>query len=176
MLVSSFLISIALIAQNAVPSNRQAAAFMESSRLSLRGESNHKTRLRFGLWTLEIRRDPFASETACTISAPGMTFDHGALIIRLRSSANTFDAIYRIDQGPRVDSRSDQLKLARLGLAIYQEDLPNPSGGLLRIPGDEVRGAHQVRFELRRGGRVYTRSLWGLENALTSAQQNVCRT
>jgi hypothetical protein len=96
------------------------------------------------------------------------------LTVRLGAGADSFDAIYRIDNGPPIKVGADTLTIARRGLAVYQDDLMNPSGGIVRIPGERIVGAREVRIELRRGGRVVTRRLSGLESALEGAQIYRC--
>jgi hypothetical protein len=121
-----------------------------------------------------VSGDPFAEQTTCKVTAPGMDYGHGVLTVRLGAGADTFEAVYRIDNGPLIKAGADTLAIARRGLAVYQDDLASPSGGIVRIPGERLLGAREVRIELRRGGAVFTRRLSGLDSALVAAQSYRC--
>jgi len=92
----------------------------------------------------------------------------------VRLGGDSFDAVYRIDNGPPIKATADTLAIAHRGLAVFQDDLASPSGGIVRIPGERIVGAHQVSIQLRRGGRVVTRRLGGLESILAAAQSYRC--
>lgn len=134
----------------------------------------HRERHRVGPWTLTVVQDRFAGRTQCRLAARDMDYQRGALVIHLSPKADTFDAVYRIDGGPPQSVRADALELLRLGFALHQDDLANPSGGLVRIPADRLAGATRVDVEARPGAPVYTFRVDALAPALDAARAAGC--
>ncbi len=131
-------------------------------------------RHRLGAWTVETRDDRFAGRRTCRVTAPGLTYERGALVVRLGRRTDTADAVYRVDDGPPVAVRSELMDMARRGFAIDQDDLANPSGGVVRIP--EARLSQARRISIRAGvNRTIVRvGVTGFAAALDSAHAAGC--
>jgi hypothetical protein len=127
-----------------------------------------------GGWTLRLHRDHFAQRLACQLSKHRITYERGALVFHLSPDIDTSSAVYRVDGGPPMDVRLDQGRLARLGFALENDDLANPSGGLVRIPEDRVVGAYAVAIELKADSRPRTFAIAGFDAALASARAAAC--
>ncbi len=108
------------------------------------------TRSQIEGWTLRVHTDRFAEHTTCRLSKRYIYYDRGALVFQLSSRANTIAAIYRIDGGPPRAASDDAMEFARLGFAIYNDDLTNPSAGLVRIPEGRLRAARAIVIEVKR--------------------------
>jgi hypothetical protein len=129
---------------------------------------------RIGGWTLRVRRDAFAGTASCRLTRGRASYEHGAVIFRLPSRTDTGAAVYRIDAGAPTPVVADQMAIASLGLPIWQDDLANPSGGVVRIPAAKLEGAGLVGIEARRGGRVWRVRIDNLAAALQAAGKAGC--
>jgi hypothetical protein len=138
------------------------------------GPTTVLTQKRIGDWTLTVQHDPFADQTGCRLASGRQSYERGALVIRLPRKIDTADAVYRIDKGPPMFVSWDRSTLASLGFALWQDDLENPSAGLVRIPVAKLATASTVQVEARPGNRVWTFSLKGFPAALAAAKQAGC--
>lgn len=127
-----------------------------------------------GPWTITVIQARFAGRTQCTLTARRMDFERGALVIHLPRKADTFDAVYRIDGGPPRSVRADAQELASLGFALHNDDLANPSGGLVRIPAHALTGAARVAVQAKPGAPVRQFRVDSLEPALDAARAAGC--
>jgi hypothetical protein len=134
----------------------------------------HAERRHIGRWTLRVLTDTFTSGNQCRLFGHSADVQRGALVLRLARDVDTSGAIYRIDGGPPIAGRADQMELARMGLAIHADDLANPSGGLVRIPMRRVRDAHIVAVQVRAFGPVIQFEIDGLGAALDAAYKSGC--
>ena len=154
------------------------SAFALAALLSLPWVSHpseaHRAHHRIGPWTLTVVEDRFSGQVQCRLAARGMDFTRGALVLHLSPKADTSDAIYRIDGGPPRSVRADALELVRLGFALHQDDLWNPSGGLVRIPAPALGGATRGAVEARPGAPVYSFRIDALAPALEAARTAGC--
>ena len=98
-------------------------------------------------WILEWRRDGFSQRQACRLHRGAVTYERQALTFRLSRRVDTASAAYRIDNGRPFFARDDALDLVRLGFALHDDDLANPSGGVVRIPIAKLEGARWVVIE-----------------------------
>jgi hypothetical protein len=129
----------------------------------------------FGAWTLNVRVDSFSTGHVCKLSRPGAEYRRQAVVFHLSPNVDTSQAVYRIDAGAPRAVRDDQVTLARLGFALNNDDLDNPSGGLVRIPVDQLLGAAAVRIETTAFGRARKFDIAGLKPALAAAGAAGCR-
>jgi len=154
------------------------SAFALAALLSLPGFGQpadlHRERLHVGLWTVTVVQARFAERAQCRLSARGMDWERGALVIQLSPKADTFDAVYRIDGGPPHSVRGDAPELARLGFALHKDDLSNPSGGLVPILGSTLAGAAEVAVQVRPGAPVRRFRVDALARALEAARTAGC--
>jgi hypothetical protein len=138
----------------------------------------HRTRAAFaqriGGWTLRVHRDPFAGTQACSLTRGRASYEQGTVVFRLSSRTDSAAAVYRIDSGPPTPVVADQMAIAKLDLPVWQDDLANPSGGMVRIPAAKLAGASLVRIEARRGGRVWRVRIDDLGPALQEAAKAGC--
>jgi hypothetical protein len=82
---------------------------------------------------LELRTDSFAGRTDCRVRRGRLSYERQAQVVHLPARLNTFDAAYRIDGGRLMLARDAAADLAAQGFALSDDDLQNPSGGLVRI-------------------------------------------
>ena len=130
------------------------------------------THSRIGGWTLHIRSDRFSGGRTCRLSRDHVEYQRGALVFRVSRRSSTLTAVYRIDGGAARAASADALELARMGFAIYQDDLADPSGGVVRIPIGRLRDAKSVAIEVRR--EPVTFKVAGLDAALAAAGKAGC--
>ncbi len=127
-----------------------------------------------GAWTLTVKSDPFAGQAGCRLTNGRQSYERGALVIQLPRKINTADAVYRIDGGPPMFASWDQPALASLGFALEEDNLDNPSGGLVRIPVTKVASAKAIKVEARPRDKMWKFSLVGFDAALAAAKQAGC--
>ena len=131
---------------------------------------------RYGVdgWVLEIRKDSFSGDTRCRVQRGRLSYERQALVFHLPPRLNTFDAAYRIDAGPLILARDDAADLAAQGFALHDDDLANPSGGLVRIPARRLEGAKLVQIQTRPGVKPLRFRLYSLNAALDAAHRLGC--
>jgi hypothetical protein len=139
-----------------------------------RHAQNRVAHHRLGLWTLETRQDLFTGAQTCRLSTPMMTYERGAVVVRLGRSVDTAQAVYRVDAGYPVETRSEVMNMAHAGFAIDRDDLANPSGGQVRIPGRRLMAAHSVWIQSGPQGVVLNVRTEGLAKALEAARAAGC--
>jgi hypothetical protein len=127
-------------------------------------------------WTLTVSHDSFSQSTRCALRrSKAIVFRH-ALVFRLPAQVDTSAAVYRIDGGPPMRVENDAMDLARLGFALTDDDLDNPSGGLVRIPQDKfLRASRSVAIEATPGRRVASFRIDGLTAAMDRAAALGCK-
>ena len=108
------------------------------------------THSRIGSWTLRVHSDRFSGGVSCRLSQRHVEYQRGALVFHVSRQASTLTSVYRIDGGAPRAASADGLELARMGFAVYQDDLANPSGGVVRIPARRLQGAKSVAIEVWR--------------------------
>ena len=126
-------------------------------------------------WTLRVHAERFTGRLACQLSRPRIDYRRHALVFHLSARTDTAAAVYRIDNGPPLWSRDDDLDLARLGFALHSDDLDNPSGGLVRIPEQRIVAARTVSIEARADGSPARFKIDGFATALDAAHKAGCR-
>jgi len=134
------------------------------------------TQHRYGVdgWVLEIRNDRFSGHTSCRVHRGRLSYERQALVFHLAQHVNTFDAAYRIDGGRLFLSRDDAADLAAQGFALSDDDLHNPSGGLVRIPASRLEGAKLAQIQVRPLARPLRFKLDGLGPTLAAAHRLGC--
>jgi hypothetical protein len=130
---------------------------------------------RIGAWTVRERTDRFTHRSTCAVGRPRVRYDREALVLQLPARLDTSAAVYRIDGGPVISVREDAMELARLGFALQDDDLANPSGGRVTVPARRLAGARTIRIEAKPGGAVYSFEVDGLADALDAAARLKCR-
>ena len=123
-------------------------------------------------WTLEWRRDAFRERQACRLHRGAVDYTRQALVFRLPRSVDTSSAVYRIDDGQPLLSRDDAADIARLGFALHDDDLANPSGGAVRIVASKLKSARTVVVEAKPYGSKARFTVEGLSAALTAAHSH----
>ena len=125
-------------------------------------------------WTLKARLDRFSGERSCTLSRGRIDYQRQALVFHMAAGANTVAARYRIDGAAPVPARADEAELAGLGFALHNDDLDNPSGGLVRIPVHRLTSAGEVQIEAAPGRTPVKFKIGGLSAALQAAHGAGC--
>jgi hypothetical protein len=129
---------------------------------------------RIGRWRLEVTTDGFAQRTRCALRSGPIVYHRGALVFQLPHAIDTTAAVYRIDDGPPVDQRRNAMRLAELGFSLHDDQLDNPSGGLVRIPEDEVGAGRKVRIASGAFRAPLSYSIEGFAVAREAARQAGC--
>ena len=137
------------------------------------GAEDHATR-RVGAWTVQARTDRFTHHATCQLRESKVRYARQALVFQLPGKLDTSDAVYRIDDGPVMSVRNDAMELARLGFALHNDDLSNPSGGLVTVPAHRLAGARTVRIEAGNHGAVYRYRIDGIDQALEAGRALGC--
>jgi hypothetical protein len=132
------------------------------------------SRQRIGQWTLETTRDPFTGSTSCRLRTGAMSYSRLAMTFQLGRRVDTFDAFYKIDQGPAVSWRVNAMVLAASGVLLQSENLSNSSGGRVAVPLSVLvrAGAIAIRASSQQNARVF--SLKDLPAALGRAKAAGC--
>ena len=130
---------------------------------------------RFGDWTLSVRTDSFSTGHVCKLTRPHAEYQRQAVVFHLSPSTDTSAAVYRIVGGVPMTVQADQSELARLGFNLHDDNLDNPSGGLVRIPISRLVAAGDVRIETAAFSRSIKFNLGGLKPALEAAKAAGCR-
>jgi hypothetical protein len=130
-------------------------------------------RQRIGAWTLSATRYEFAGAVKCELTSRHARYERGALVLRLPERIDTSGAVYRIDGGAPHWTSQDAFQLAKLGFRLSEDNLDNPSEGLVRIPApsDDIRS---VAVQTSAGGRLRTFTVNGLGAALYVAKGVGC--
>jgi hypothetical protein len=120
-------------------------------------------------WTLEARKELFTGRQVCRLHRGMVEYQRRTLVFHLPQTADTSDAAYRIDDGAPYWVRFDQAALARRGFRLHDDDLQNPSGGIVRITLDRVGDARSVIIEPKPFGFWRRFTVQGIREALTAA-------
>lgn len=131
---------------------------------------------RYGVdgWVMELRTDSFAGRTQCRLNRGRLSYERQAVVFHLSQRLSTFDAAYRIDGGRLMLARDDAADLAAQGFALHDDDLANPSSGLVRIPARRLEGAKLVQIQTRPGVKPLRFRLYSLNAALDAAHRLGC--
>ena len=148
------------------------ASFLFFGSASHRHELNHHQR--FGYWTIRTRSDNFSSQTFCHITARSADYVRGTVTLYLGRKIDTSTAVLRIDHGRPLKASVDIVELAKSGVAVYNDTLDNPSGGMIRVSDQRVVGAHVVEVEPKPGSAVTKFNIDGLKQALAFASVAGC--
>ena len=127
-----------------------------------------------GQWTLTIRRDRFAAATSCELRAHSMTVARGAVTFRFGPQVRTYDAMYRLDDGPPVSWRVNAMSLASHGALPEGEALANPSEGLVAVPLEALSGAQTIAIRTSARDRPRRFQIGDLPAALRAADALGC--
>jgi hypothetical protein len=125
-------------------------------------------------WTLRVHPDHFTGTVTCKLWRERIDYQRQAVVFRLPTRIDTRAAVYRIDDAPPVAARADEAELAGLGFALNNDDLENPSGGLVRIPAHRLASAGEVRIETTPGHAPRKFKIGGLSAALEAAGKSGC--
>ena len=156
-----------------MPLRSAMMAFLLLPPLFGHGAPDHATR-RVGAWTVREQTDRFTHRSTCAVVRPRVRYERQALVLQLPARLDTSAAVYRIDDGPVISVRDDATELARLGFALHDDDLANPSGGRVTVPARRLTGARMVRVEVKPRGAVYSFKVDGLTSALDAAARLGC--
>ena len=129
---------------------------------------------RVGAWTVRAHTDRFTQRSTCAVARPRVRYERQALVLQLPARLDTSAAVYRIDDGPVISVGADAMELVRLGFALHDDDLANPSGGRVTVPASRLGGAHTIRVEAGPRGAVYTFKVDGLASALDAGRSLGC--
>lgn len=125
-------------------------------------------------WTLTIDTDAFTKVRRCHLTRPNVEFRRSALILHAPERIDTSRADYRIDDGPVISVASDQLALAALGFQLENEDLDNPSQGLVRVPAMRLWQPRRISVQPAPGRPTVSFEVSGLVQALEAAADAGC--
>jgi len=129
---------------------------------------------RVGDWRLTVHREVFTGVVTCKLVRGRTEYRRHTLIVHLPARVDTSAAVYRIDQGKPFWVRQDQMRTARMGFALDDDSLENPSGGLVRIPAERLVGAHALSIEATTNLTPFQFRIDGLDAALARAGRLGC--
>jgi hypothetical protein len=126
-------------------------------------------------WTLKVRLDRFTGRRTCLLSFwSRIDYERGALVFHLAPRIDTSAAAYRVNDGVVIEARDDLPDLARRGFLLEDDNLDNPSGGLVRIPEARLAGARSVRIEPGPNQRSFLFNIAGFPSARDRAHTAGC--
>jgi hypothetical protein len=125
-------------------------------------------------WTLNVRTNRFADDHRCRLAKGPVSLTRDVLVFRLSPGLDTAAARYRVDGGALHAASGDLMSVAQAGLAIYDDQLANPSGGLVRIPAERVRHAKRIAIQATAASTPKVFDLDGLDAALAQAAKLGC--
>lgn len=131
-------------------------------------------RSHIGAWALKVETDRFSGRLTCSLGRSHITYERQTLVFQLSHHADTTAAAYRIDDGPPIWTNADTLELASLGFELHNDDLANPSGGLVRIPAHRLAGARLVSIEIKADTNPVRFRIDRFGDALDAAQKAGC--
>jgi hypothetical protein len=120
-------------------------------------------------WKLTVRLDRFTYRRTCSLHRDYVHYERQALVFHLPPYIDTSHAAYRIDNGTPRWVSADAMDLARLGFALHDDDLNNPSGGVVRITLARLAGGRQVEIEPKPFGPWMRFHADGIQAALAAA-------
>ena len=148
-------------------------------RWKVRGEQRAKVdgsgpraeqRTRLDGWTLDVRLDRFTYRRICTLRRDQVYYERHALVFHLPWHWDTSRAAYRIDNGAPRWVTADAMDLVRLGFALHDDSLANPSGSVVRVTLTRLAGGGQVDIEPKPFGSSWRRfNVNGYQAALAMA-------
>jgi hypothetical protein len=127
-----------------------------------------------GVWTLQASPDSFTGARSCRLSGAHMEYRRGAVVFHFSGGTDTSAAVYRVDGGPPVETRSELMDMAHRGFAIYDDRLANPSAGVVRVPQGRLIDARSVSIRPSAKAAVTTFKLDGFGAALAAARSAGC--
>ena len=125
-------------------------------------------------WGLEVRRNHFTGQTACTLRRPGITYAHGVITFSFGHKINTANANFRVDNGSVRTVSSVAIEAASLGAQFNGPDLANPSRGEVHIPAAYVQNSTTVSIQPNDTITHRSFDLRGFSHALGEAKKQGC--
>lgn len=133
-------------------------------------------------WQLRKVTDRFTGEVTCTLSRDqgsftgrGATVSPRAVTLRLPSTVETANAVYRVDGGPVIRWQDLYPALSSQRLPVDTGDLLHPSRGRLALPLASVSDATVIAVRTHRRARPVTFVVAGFSDALAEAKASGCR-
>jgi hypothetical protein len=125
-------------------------------------------------WALATARDRFTGGVVCRLWRGRTSYARGAVLFRFSPEADTSNAAYKVDNGPVKLVASQAAAPPYISAAVREEDLINPSDGVVRIPVADLRGGRVVSIEAQPYGAPTRFRIDGLEAALSAAAAAGC--
>jgi hypothetical protein len=130
-------------------------------------------------WGFSQSRDRFTGETRCRLyqgaaSSAKVTYADHALTFHFARRINTLDADFRIDGGPVHRWQDEFPALVRVGAPLQNTSMTNPTGGLVTLPVDELKGAHTVAIRSTPKSRPELFTIDGFADAISAAEARGC--
>jgi hypothetical protein len=142
--------------------------------LPWRNGTVHDVQQKVGGWTLDVRNNSFTADARCHLVKGRVSFTRGVLIFRLSPGVDTSEAYYRVDGGEPRAAKAELMSVAHAGLAIYDDQLANPSGGVVRIPAERVGHGKLVAIQANTTSAPRRFDIAGLDSALDQAAKLGC--
>jgi hypothetical protein len=134
------------------------------------------TKGRSGVWTYDVYDDRFTGLRACRLHERHVRYVRHTLRFDLGSRTQTYDAVYRIDDGPAQTAASQQMAVAKDGVSLTDDRLANPSGGLVNIPAQTLKAGRMVTVRASARARPVSFDISGFNEALSAALAAGCPT
>jgi hypothetical protein len=142
--------------------------------LPWRSGTVHDVHQTVGGWTLNVRTNSFTDTARCRLAKGKVSFARGVLIFRLPPGLDTSEAYYRVDGGEPRAAKAELMSVAHAGLAIFDDQLANPSGGVVRIPAERVGHGKLVAIQANTASAPRRFDIAGLDFALDQAAKLGC--
>jgi hypothetical protein len=142
--------------------------------LPWRNVTAHDVHRKVSGWTLDVRSNSFTDDARCHLAKGRVSFARGVLVFRLSPSVDTSEAYYRVDDGEPRTAKAELMSVAHAGLAIYDDQLANPSGGVVRIPAERVGRGKLVAIQADATSAPRRFDVTGLDAALGDAAKHGC--
>jgi hypothetical protein len=131
------------------------------------------------LWKVAISRDRFTKGANCTVyqgtlGHPLVSATKTAVRFHFAKRLDVSEAWYALDGAQPKAWRLDAPTLVSLGVSLDGQDIRNPTGGVLVLPIEEVRGVHVIAIRLNTKAGPHLFGLDGMTDALSSAEAQGC--
>lgn len=130
-------------------------------------------------WRFTTVKDKFTGQIHCRVyqgpkSRPAVSYASRTVAFHFARKLDVSHAWYKLDGGAAKPWSADYPALTALNVSLDGDSLENPTGGLVLIPADEVRGVHTVTIRPTDKSRPVDFGLDGLQDAIANARSQGC--
>jgi len=126
-------------------------------------------------WQIATARDRFTGEFRCSFRRDRVSVADGVATFRFPESADTGDAVYRLDSGPPISVHGELATLDARNRDLDKAPLDNPSEGRVVLPMAKLKGVNLVEIRLNVRHAPTKFRLNGLAEAISRSTVLGCR-